>query len=48
MTIRAPFLDTPGWIALRIGRLLDVEAGAELSARTLLARDGRFRAAASG
>lgn len=36
-----PFADAPGTLAIRCGRLLDVESGELLEDRTLVVRDGR-------
>ena len=37
----APYADAPGTLAIRVGRLLDVETGETLRDRRLLVRDGR-------
>ena len=44
MTMPAPFADTRGTLAIRAGRLLDVETGETLPDRTLLVRDARIEA----
>jgi len=44
MTNAAPFRDAPGRLAVRTGRLLDVESGGVVAARTLLVDDGRIAA----
>ena len=43
MTV-APFADARGTLAIRAGRLLDVESGQTLPDRTLFVRDGRMEA----
>jgi imidazolonepropionase-like amidohydrolase len=47
MTSPAPFSDTTGNLAIRVGRLLDVEAGGFTGPQTLLVRDGRVEAVAT-
>jgi imidazolonepropionase-like amidohydrolase len=47
MTSRAPFCDASGTLAIRVGRLLDVEAGELTGPRTLIVRDGRVEAVAA-
>src|SRR6187399_1949981 len=42
----APFADTTRPLAIRIGNLLDVEAGRLVGPRTLIVRDGRIQAVA--
>jgi imidazolonepropionase-like amidohydrolase len=44
MTIAAPFADARGRLAIRVGRLLDVETGRTTPDRTLLVDDGRIEA----
>ncbi len=46
MTSPAPFSDAIDALAIRVGRLLDVESGELLGPRTLLVRDGRVEAVA--
>lgn len=47
MSNPAPFADDPLPLAIRVGNLLDVEAGAVLGPRTLLVRDARIQAIAT-
>ncbi len=47
MTNPAPFADTLGTLAIRTGRLLDVESGETTPDRVLLVRDGRIEAVLS-
>jgi imidazolonepropionase-like amidohydrolase len=44
MMLPAPFADARGRLAIRAGRLLDVEAGQLTADRTLLVSDGRIEA----
>ena len=44
---KPPFADASGQIAIRVGRLLDVESGEYVSDRTLLVRDARVEAIAA-
>lgn len=46
MTQTAPFADTHGVLAIRAGRLLDVETGTTIPDRVLLVRDARIEAVA--
>ncbi len=47
MTKPAPFADTRGPLAVRVGRLLDVQTGETLPDRVLLVRDARIEAVLS-
>jgi imidazolonepropionase-like amidohydrolase len=47
MTMPPPFADSTRPIAIRVGNLLDVEAGRPVGPRTLLVRDARIEAVAS-